>query len=714
LLVFGITCAVLIAYSLHRGQDLNWDQLNYHFYSGWALHNRLRTDVFAAGFQTYYNHLFYFPFYFLVTTFRPRTAATLLSAIQALNVLPLYALSRHLIATGPRRLQIFLSVLAAAAGMFSPLFLSEIGTSFIDVFSSTLVLLALLLASQGLCDSIHARKQALLLGASGLIMGALAGVKFVNLPFAIGLATALLFFPARLSDKSKRLAITLTANLAGFLFTAAPLAWTLWTEFSNPLFPHYNRWFKSPFFLQADVRDVRAVGHSAWDIFGYAFQWAKGTPPNNELPFRDIRFALILGGIAVAACVYLGLYFGRGRDRQPARDGQRTDRITSNPGSRLLLVFFASSYLTWLFMFGFQRYIITLELLTGLILLYLVDLLIRNRLAKVLIVVTVAVVCMVMVKVPDWGHIRWGPSWYGISAGPQFREANAVYLSVSEPIGYLYPFCPQSSRFIAIRSPQSLDGADGLRNRITQLVSDHDGPVRLLAHQSSYAADRLTYAHWVAPYGRRLSSAGCTVIPGRAPWLVSCPLERFQLPADLHDAVHIGFGEDMKPSGYESHPIKLGREFTIEAIVRAFSPQTAYATITSNHPGSAGFRGITIEQKGLLTNHYRVGLGSGTQWMSGGEFQLPAGERTHIAVVVTAEDAKLYLNGQLRSAIKLAGPVEESDYPLCIGNWRNKDRVFAGAIEEYRLMRRGARAEEVSGWTKPVMDSCAHDIVGLR
>jgi len=624
LLVFGITCAALIAYSLHRGQDLNWDQLNYHFYSGWALHNRLRTDIFAAGFQTYYNHLFYFPFYFLVTTFRPRTAATLLSSIHALNVLPLYALSRHLITAGPRRFQILLSALAAAAGIFSPLFLSEIGTSFIDVFSSALVLLALLLASQALCDSIHARKQALLLGVSGLIMGALAGVKFVNLPFAIGVATALLFFPARLLDRSRWLAITLTANLAGFLLTAAPLAWTLWTEYGNPLFPHYNRLFKSPFFPQADVRDVRAVARSAWDIFGYAFQWAKGTVPNNELPFRDIRFALIFGGIAVAACIYLALYFARGRDRQPAWAGQRTDRITSNPGSGLLLAFFGSSYLTWIFLFGFQRYIITLELLAGLILVYVVDLLIRNRLAKVLAIVTVATVSMVMVKVPDWGHIPWGRSWYGISTGSQFKEANAVYLSVSEPIGYLYPFFPQSSRFIAIRSPQSLDGADGLRNRIGRLVRDHDGPVRLLAHQSSYAADRLTYAYWVAPYGRRLSPAGCTVIPSRAPWLVSCPLERFQLAADLHDAVHLGFGADMKPGGYELAPVKLGREFTIEAIVRASSPQTAYATITSNHPGSAGFRGITIEQKGLLTNRYRVGLGSGTQWMTGASGYLVA------------------------------------------------------------------------------------------
>jgi hypothetical protein len=687
LTVTGISCVAFALYSLSRGQDLNWDQLNYHFYSGWALHSRMRVDLFAAGFQTYYNHLFYLPFYLLVKTFQPRTAAMLLAGLHALNVPALYVLSRMLIKVEPRRLQIFLAALATIAGVFSPMFLSEVGTSFVDVFSGVVVLVALVMAFQGVREGVQTPRQMLLLGVSGFALGALGGIKLVNLPFAIGLGLGLLCIQARLGEKLRWLGAVGAGALVGFLSTGAHLAWVLWSEYHNPLFPHYNSWFKSPFFTPDDIRDVRSVPKSVLDGMGYALQWATGAAPNNELPFRDVRFAIIIALFALSALIFSVVYFGREYVQRSAWDKGRADRVMSVGHSRVLLVFFGTGYLTWLFMFGIQRYLVPLELLAGLVLLCLLDLLIYNRSAKLLAAIVTVVFSVVMVKVPDWGHVPWGTSWYGVKLNPQLTRENTLYLALSEPIGYVFPFLPWSSRLIAIRAPESLDGIVALRDRIAALVETHRGPVRILAHQRIYATDHLAISHWLAPYKRKLGAGECTTIPTRAGELVSCPVERFELPAGRDEVLHVGFNRDMAPSGYVFSTVRLGKTFTIEAVVRTSASQVAYSTITSNHPGSHNFQGVSIEQMGPLANRYAVGLGSGTQWMSAGQFQLSPGKRSYIALVVADGQARLYLNGELASMNKLAGPVAESDYPLSIGNWINKDRMFTGIVEEYRLSR---------------------------
>src|SRR5271166_1288080 len=75
-------------YSFYRGQDVNFDQLNYHYYSAYAfLHDRLSIDAAPAGLiHSYFNPLPYLPFYLLERSLPPRVVVFLLGAWHGCNV----------------------------------------------------------------------------------------------------------------------------------------------------------------------------------------------------------------------------------------------------------------------------------------------------------------------------------------------------------------------------------------------------------------------------------------------------------------------------------------------------------------------------------------------------------------------------------------------------------------------------------------------------
>src|SRR5204863_4472418 len=66
-LVFGLPAMLCAAWAVHAGKDVNWDQLNYHYYLPFELvAGRLTQDFFAASAQSYLNPVGYLPFYLMV------------------------------------------------------------------------------------------------------------------------------------------------------------------------------------------------------------------------------------------------------------------------------------------------------------------------------------------------------------------------------------------------------------------------------------------------------------------------------------------------------------------------------------------------------------------------------------------------------------------------------------------------------------------------
>src|SRR5215470_6798687 len=122
--VCSVAC---VAWSWWAGRDLNWDQLNYHFYAAYLyVGDRLARDFMGASIQGYLNPVAYVPFYLMVqANWHSLAIGSALALLHSTCLWLVYATSRVLIqAHAPHReAMIVASVLLA---FLSPFYLVEL------------------------------------------------------------------------------------------------------------------------------------------------------------------------------------------------------------------------------------------------------------------------------------------------------------------------------------------------------------------------------------------------------------------------------------------------------------------------------------------------------------------------------------------------------------------------------------------------------------
>lgn len=696
LLVLGLSLSVCCWYSLSRGQDRSFDQLSYHTYAGWALNGRVAQDILVTGSTTYLNQYLYAPYYFFISTYPPRIAGAILGALHGFNIVLLYILVRRLLRFNQRRLLIVASVLVTAAGAASPMFLSEIGTSFADNLSGLLILTGLLLLFRALDAEWRIERRPDFL-AAGLIFGLAAGLKLTNGVFLAGILVALAVMRTTWPDRIARTAVFAGSILVGGVIGAGPIVWKLWHEFQNPLYPFHNHIFKSPYFPQLALTDTRWLPHSLVHGLSYPFQWMVRMAPTNEIPFRDVRFGIIVTLAAMAGLLWALKLVASDYLLPKSTERKNPDPIIRVETSRVLLVFFFVSYLGWLLLFSIQRYIVPLELLTGLVMLILVDYLVQKREMKLGGIVLLSLSAVTTVTVPDWGHVRWTSSWYGFKIPNELKTEGVLYLVVSDLVGHICPSLPRSSRYIAVRQPHGLDKAKPLFDRIEEIIKSNRGPIRLLGKASDFPANRLSWANWINFYGLRPGLGTCTRIEGTYDGHVACLLEPMLLPSDPASVLRTGMAEGSGLRGYQAGAVKFGRSFTVEAVVTPGTPQKPLATIISNQPRGGAMQGLVVERVGPASQDYEVKLGHGSGWMQVGRVALVSGRRAYLCLVVDGLRTMLFLDGRPVRSVKLPRLIAESDAPLIVGNWAGpaSDHSFIGLIEEVRVTKRALQESEV-------------------
>src|SRR6266536_309704 len=95
--ILCVCVAFTAAYAVWVGQDTNWDQKNYHFYTVHAwLSGRTFGDLAPAQIQTWLNPLPYLLQYLLIQTAPPVVAGLVMGALAGLNGLMLWLLARRL------------------------------------------------------------------------------------------------------------------------------------------------------------------------------------------------------------------------------------------------------------------------------------------------------------------------------------------------------------------------------------------------------------------------------------------------------------------------------------------------------------------------------------------------------------------------------------------------------------------------------------------
>ncbi len=500
LIIFGLI-------SVFFNQDNNWDLRNYHFYVGYAfLKNRFLYDFAPAQIQTFHNPFLYLPIYWLIQNIPPKTVGFLLGGIQGINFVLSYIIARVVLKeTLAIKLRISLSLLLAVSSTFSPLFLSELGTSFGDNITSLFVLLGVFLILNNLLFKQSSLARHLSFILPGIVLGIAGGLKLPNLAFAL---TALITITLVCKRRERLLsAIQLLGGIVlGFIISYGYWMWFLYSNYENPLFPYYNKLFKSPYFGLINFKDARWIPESILDGLSYPFAWVVGNNPSSEIAFRDIRWAIAaILLIAIVLSFLVRKFFPITMRRS---EGRNNHDLTEPLARKFIVIFVSIGFIVWLFQFGYSRYLIPLDLISSIYLLCLIELLLSRfnfqhffsfsgRLNYALMrrsfIVALFATILAVVQVPDWGRASWRSTWFGVKLPSITLPDNTIILMLgSEPLSYVIPSFPPSVRFVRIQGNlfenQELLRGTILQQDLEQLVKSHNGSFFTLSPGSSTPA----------------------------------------------------------------------------------------------------------------------------------------------------------------------------------------------------------------------------------
>ncbi|TSJ59115.1 DUF2029 domain-containing protein [Atlantibacter subterranea] len=438
-----------------RGQDVNFDLLNYHYFTGYAyLHGRTG-DIAPALIQSFMHPGFNVISYLAYTYLSFPLNALFLYCLQFISIFALILISRQLAVYLKIELNNYSRYVALLLCLLSPQWISELGTSFFSSSSAVLILFALYLILK------HNNKPGKNWFFSGILLGLAFGLKLTNALFIVASIISLLIIiiHGRQWTFIKAFGFFALGGMIGFGLTAS-WYYHIWREWSNPFFPVYNDIFKSPYFSTDNwkstewpwrFKDIQA-------FFSFFYQSAVGTKVTSETFFTDTRY-LISGVLLVCLVV---------------------TRKFKNINSYILafIAFVVVSTTLWAVMFAYQRYLIPTELLLGLFIWVAICLLFASRgdFYKI-IILACAGYSISTIKVPEWGHIQLpenhtGP--FGVTI-PEAFSTPAQYVHPGKVMSFLLPYLHPDSIFYGLSVSSEVD------KLIKEKIAKHpDLPLRVV------------------------------------------------------------------------------------------------------------------------------------------------------------------------------------------------------------------------------------------
>jgi hypothetical protein len=486
----GLLIVVAGVASVLRGQDANWDLQNYHYYNPWAWWNGriFDRDIAATQLQTFHNPLLDLPFFAMVQwDWPPQVIAFVLAIPAAVGAFFLAKLLPYLFADVDARERTVAVACAFAIGITGAMGIATLGTTTNEWPLAALVMAALWMIVRALARSGGTTIPTRVLLVAGALSGAASGAKLTAATFAVALCVALLArFPLDRSTWRERIRQALwfgVGVLGGLAVTLGPWAIALWHHFDSPVFPYLNNWFQSPWWEPGQVLG-RAYGPrilGEWLVFPFNLV-APAQGFVAEVPYRDARFAaawaLTLTG-AVAWWSY-------------RRSGHPMPIVAPAVSAawRVVATFTVIAFLLWTAQHSIFRYIVTLEMLTGAIIVTMLQRLLRpGYLAGV--ACALATVLVVTTEFGDWWHIDFGERWFDAKV-PRIERNAMVLITTSAPVGYVLPLLPPDARHIGVSNNINAPGrAHRLSEAVAQAIASHRGPFYELTFEKEAATAEL-------------------------------------------------------------------------------------------------------------------------------------------------------------------------------------------------------------------------------
>lgn len=458
LLLYFLCLSATAFFVYWRGQDRNWDLLNYHFYQGYSLLNgRFMEDIAAAKLQSFLNPTANVWAYLSLTHLPFPLSAWAILLIQLTSIPAIVLLAKEIASVlgYPRT---FIPVIPAIAlSLQAPLWWSELGTTFFSSWTAPFIIWGVYFLFSAYQTSGLSKIR---IAIAGVLFGLAAGLKLTNAPFAV---SGFLMIAALLYRSGWRASVLasfyfLVACGVGFLLTAW-WNWHLWSAWGSPVFPLYNAIFKSELFDFVNFRDVRWHFSSFQEFLTFIVQSAWGTDKTSEIRFADTRYLFVT--MLIPAAIF-------------CRPAMRLNRQLI-----AFMLFMASSFLLWVFMFAYQRYLMPFELLLGLLVWILVVRIVESHWLRKSVMIGLSLCMVLLIKVPDWGHAPMalgGKNPFSIEMDEKLYATPARYAVVGAPISYVLPSFHPDSKFYGIGFSRQVD--DLIYGKLSEAS---ELPLRILA-----------------------------------------------------------------------------------------------------------------------------------------------------------------------------------------------------------------------------------------
>lgn len=454
-----------------RGQDINWDLQNYHYYTGYALLNgRLDVDVTPVNLQSFFNPSVNVISFFAFNYLPFPLSSWFISMWQVVSFIAIALIINKIIINDgfedENKKIIF--CLALYLALISPLFWSELGTSF---FSSTLTPLVLLSIYFSLDYVLRCELGLKKIIISGMLMGTAVGLKLTNAPFAISLGLVICLFS--FGSLKHKIIITFLFGVGGVvgMFFSAWWHIRLFNIWDSPLFPFYNQIFNSPYAADISGRDIRWMFYSFFDFVEYILSSFGGTSKTSEIFFSDGRILIYSAMMCILLIVLV-------------------TRRSELKGSRVhffIISLFSIGFIIWALMLAYQRYLIPYEFMLGVSIYSILVVLFKKRPKYIIFLLLIfSFISTWTVNIPDWGHIKTSvgdKNPFKIKYEGVLLDTPAKYLLVGVPISYLVPYFNSHSYFYGISQAKEMDIVE--RIAIDKYKSQHAKlPTRFLVKES--------------------------------------------------------------------------------------------------------------------------------------------------------------------------------------------------------------------------------------
>jgi hypothetical protein len=468
--------AACLLWSWLAGRDLNWDQLNYHVYAAYQfLDDRLDKDFMAASIQGYLNPLAYVPFYLMVRAqWHSLLIGSLLALLHSTCLWLIYGISRTLIpATTPYRVPLLAACVALA--FLAPVYLVEIGSSFIDVTTAIPVLAAVLLLMRGPQHQNYRAAAA----AAGVLLGCATALKLTNAIFAIAAVAFVAMADRPIGERMRALGIYAAGGVAGAVLTGGAWSYRLLKTFASPFFPWFNAWFRSPDFPLFNITSYRFMPETIGDFLLLPITMLDvGMRTYTETMAPDSR---LLDFLLILVCLGIAFLYRVFRTAAPPT-GNEVVRVA--PVYAPALVFCLASYVLWLLTSGNGRYAIPLLLLVGpmipaSVLAFTGSQRVIAYALGGLILVQGAI--LYPIGAIRWTSAQWKSTWFDVDVPERFRTQPFLFLSLNrQTAAFLAPLVHRDSSFVNLVGQVSLalnrPGGDRLRS----LLERHRSGTRTL------------------------------------------------------------------------------------------------------------------------------------------------------------------------------------------------------------------------------------------